>query len=145
MALKTTTKQQQPCFSVDSAWAIWASFRVRFEIPGGRNDTFYLNSTLPPPEWFRIETDSSVSHFNVSVTVRKKSNETMSINVHNVHKAQTVERKESRNRMIWFNVVLRPQKPWVGLIIDGEPRTATSTFTQPLSSELNEIVSKHGA
>ena len=37
-----------------------------------------------------------------------------------------------------FNVALGPQKT-TGLIRDGEPRTATSTFTQLLSSELARV------
>ena len=32
-----------------------------------------------------------------------------------------------------FNVALRPQRPY-GLLGDGEPRTATSTFAQLLNS-----------
>ena len=36
---------------------------------------------------------------------------------------------------IKFNVALQPQRPY-GLFRDGEPRAATSTFTQLMSSEL---------
>ena len=36
---------------------------------------------------------------------------------------------------IKFSIALQPQRPY-GLSRDGEPRTATSTFTQLMSSEL---------
>ena len=37
-------------------------------------------------------------------------------------------------KSILFNVVLRPQRPYGQLMRDEEPRTATSTFTQLLTS-----------
>ena len=51
-------------------------------------------ATLSPPEWLCIKAGSCVSHFNVSLTVWAKSQDS-------IHKPQFLERKESRSGSNW--------------------------------------------
>ena len=83
--------QQQTLHENRKHWALRPQKPVRLirdgEVEG--SGVLYLTPTLSPLEWFCIKVGSCVSHFNVSVIVWAKSQDT-------VHKPIVLKRRERR-------------------------------------------------